>query len=306
MTSLDRTSLPRPADEAPAVGHPTATGEHTVTAASPDEWHQVAEWAAEEGWNPGHGDTACFHPTDPAGFFLGRLGGRPVSAVSVVTYSPRFAFLGYYLVRPDLRGKGLGLATWRAALPHAGTRTIGLDAVPAQEAVYRRAGFAPAYHTVRYSGRPHRAGTPAPVHVTPVTADHLDAIARYDEQCFPAERRAFLGRWLTAAGHTAYVHLDDGRVAGYAVLRPARSGRRIGPLFADTPRGAEALFDALAAHLGRDEELHIDVPESHGDAVALATGRGLAASSHTVRMYTGPVPPTRAEPVYGVTTLELG
>lgn len=302
MNHLGRLPHPRTADEAPATGDP---GAFTVTPATLDDWRLVGEWAAAEGWNPGTGDLACFHPTDPAGFFIGRLDGRPVSAVSVVTYSPDYAFLGYYLVHPDHRGQGHGLATWRAALPHAGTRTVGLDAVPAQQATYARAGFSPAYTTVRHRGRPGGATPPAAA-VAPVTAAHLDTVAAYDRQCFPAERRAFLDRWLTAPGHTAYAHLDDGRVTGYGVIRPSLDGRRIGPLFADTPQGAEALFDALTAGLGPDEEVFIDIPEPHAGATALAASRGLTADSHTIRMYTGTVHPALDGRTYGVTSLELG
>ncbi|UQI45348.1 GNAT family N-acetyltransferase [Streptomyces sp. HU2014] len=278
----------------------------TVTRASLDDWHHVAEWAADEGWNPGSGDTACFHPTDPAGFFLGRIDDKPVSALSIVTYSPRYAFLGYYLVHPGHRRKGLGLATWRAAFPHAGDRTVGLDAVPAQQATYRRSGFVTAHDTIRYSGRPERTGAPTAPGVVPVTPAHLDAIAAYDQECFPADRRAFLTRWLSAPGHTAYAYLRDGEIAGYGVIRPARSGHRVGPLFADTAEGAEALFDALVGAVGADEEVCVDVPEPHGAGHALVLGRGLKASSHTVRMYTGAVREVRAERGFGVTSLELG
>ncbi|MGW3013109.1 GNAT family N-acetyltransferase [Streptomyces sp. NPDC001219] len=281
------------------------TGELVVSTASLDDWHEVAQWAADEEWNPGRGDTACFHPTDPAGFFIGRRGGRTVSAVSVVTYSDAYAFLGYYLVHPDHRGQGLGLATWRAAFPHAGVRTVGLDAVPAQQETYRRAGFAPAHETVRYGGRPVGPGTPTP-EVVPVTPAHLDAVADYDRRCFPADRRAFVGRWLAASGHTALAYLRDGAVAGYGVLRPARTGHRIGPLFADTTEAAEALFDALAAAAGPDGELFMDVPGPRQDAHTLVTSRGLSPRSHTVRMYTGPVPAAEQERTFGVTSLELG
>lgn len=295
--------------------HDTAphTGELTVTTASLDAWRQVEEWAAEEGWNPGHGDTACFHPTDPAGFFIGSLDDRPVSAVSVVNYSAQFAFLGYYLVHPAHRRQGRGLATWRAAFPHADGRTVGLDAVPAQQATYRRAGFTAAYETLRYGGRPERpdgtASTPSgivPVDASRLDPALLDGIAAYDLRCFPAERRAFLARWLTADGHTARVRLRDGRITGYGVIRAARDGHRIGPLFADTPGDAEALFDSLTAHLGPDDEVSLDIPEPRRDAQALATARGLTPRSHTIRMYTGPVPPVREEYTYGVTSLELG
>ncbi|MGW6461351.1 GNAT family N-acetyltransferase [Streptomyces sp. NPDC055078] len=292
-----------PLDEATLAGSPT--DRLTVTAATLEEWHPVAAWAAAEGWNPGHGDVACFHPTDPAGFFVGRIDGEPVSAVSVVTYSDQYAFLGYYLVRPDLRGQGLGLATWRAAFPHAGDRLVGLDAVPAQQANYQRSGFSPAYGTVRYSGRPERPGT-ADGATVPVDPAHLDAIAAYDRDCFPADRRAFVARWLTAGGHTARVRLRDGRVTGYGVIRPGRDAHRIGPLFADTPADAEALFDGLTARLGPDDEVAVDMPETRPEAAALALARGLTAQFPTVRMYTGEAPGIRTERVFGITSLELG
>ncbi|MFF8960732.1 GNAT family N-acetyltransferase [Streptomyces sp. NPDC014894] len=277
----------------------------TVTAASPQEWHQVAEWAAAEGWNPGHGDVDCFHPTDPAGFFIGRLGGETVSAVSVVVYSDRYAFLGYYLVRPDLRGRGLGLATWRAAFPHAGDRLTGLDAVPAQQDNYRRSGFLPSYGTVRYAGRPERNGAPAPG-IVPVAAEHLDAIAAYDRDCFPADRRAFVARWLTAPGHSAYVRLREGRVTGYGAIRPGRDAHRIGPLFADTADDAEALLDSLVSVPAPGESVAVDMPETQKAAGELALARGLTAQFPTLRMYTGPAPEVRTERIFGVTSLELG
>ncbi|WP_328741644.1 GNAT family N-acetyltransferase [Streptomyces caniferus] len=289
-----------------APDHRPDTGELTVSTASLEDWQRVAQWAADEEWNPGLGDTACFHPTDPGGFFLGRRAGRTVSAVSIVNYSDAYAFLGYYLVDPGHRRQGLGLATWRAAFPRAGARTVGLDAVPAQQATYQRAGFAPAHETIRYGGRPLRPGAPPPAEVVPVTAAHLDALADYDRRCFPADRRAFVTRWLTAPGHTALAFLREGAVTGYGVLRPARTGHRIGPLFADTTEAAEALFDALTASVDPDGEVFLDIPGPRQAAHALAAARGLTPRSHTVRMYTGPVPPTDQERTFAVTSLELG
>ena len=52
-----------------------------------------------------------------------------------------FGFLGFYICRPDLRGKGLGLALWNAALERKPARTIGLDGVTANDAdlaIYRQ------------------------------------------------------------------------------------------------------------------------------------------------------------------------
>ena len=108
-------------------------GQLVVSTATPDDWRTVIEWAAGEGWNPGLGDAAAFFAQDPDGFFIGRVDGEPVSAISLVHYGPAYAFLGFYLVRPDLRGRGHGIATWRTALARAGDRVVGLDGVPAQQ-----------------------------------------------------------------------------------------------------------------------------------------------------------------------------
>ena len=103
----------------------------TIRPMRPDEISIAIEWAAAEGWNPGLSDAACFASVDPQGFLIGELDGQPAATVSCVNYDARFAFLGFYIVRPDLRGKGHGLRIWNAAIAHAGPRVIGLDGVVA-------------------------------------------------------------------------------------------------------------------------------------------------------------------------------
>lgn len=279
----------------------------TITRATLDDWQVVSGWAADEGWIPGLRDASSFFAQDPDGFFIGRLvdePAEPVSAISVVNYDQLYAFLGFYLVRPDLRGRGHGLATWQAALAHAGTRTVGLDGVVAQQDNYRRSGFDFAHRTIRYMGSVPTVGT-TPADILPVEAAGLRAITAYDAESYPAVRPRFLESWLTAPGHRALASIVDGRVTGYGVLRPARAALRIGPLFADTRVVAEALFDALTA--GADgAPVVIDVPQSQPQAVALAESRGMKPTFETARMYTGPVRELALERVFGVTTLELG
>lgn len=281
-----------------------AADQLVVTRATPEDWSVVTEWAAAEGWNPGHLDGPCFFAQDPDGFFIGRIDGEPVSAISVVNYSPDYAFLGFYLVRPDQRGHGHGLATWRTALEHAGERTVGLDGVPAQQDNYRRSGFRLAYRTSRYGGTAP-ANRPVPKGVVTAEEAGLDAIAAYDSAHYPADRPDFLRGWLTAEGHRALARVTDGRVTGYGVIRPARDAYRIGPIFADTTEDAQALFDGLTAELD-GAPFAVDIPETNPQAVAMAKAAGLTPSFDTARMYTGPVRPVDPARVYGVTSLELG
>ncbi|MGW6564156.1 GNAT family N-acetyltransferase [Streptomyces sp. NPDC054975] len=299
-----------------------STGPLQVSPATLQDWAVVRRWAVAEGWNPGVADADAFFAQDPEGFFLGRVDGEPVSAISVVNYSDRYAFLGFYLVRPDRRGLGHGLATWRAALAHAGDRTVGLDGVPDQQDNYRRSGFSSVHRTARYvgepaaprgaatdphvvTGAPHSATDP---HVVPAHAVDPVALAAYDSACHPAERPRFLAAWLATPGHRALARVVDGRLTGYGVVRPAEDEARVGPLFADTPADAAALLDALTAEARAfgSERIAIDMPEANPAAARLALDRGLEPTFETARMYTGPVRPIAQERVFGVTTLELG
>ncbi|SEB98331.1 GNAT family N-acetyltransferase [Streptomyces sp. TLI_105] len=283
------------------------SGSLSVSSATPQDWALVRSWAAAEGWNPGLSDVPAFFAQDPAGFFLGRVDGEPVSAISVVNYDDSYAFLGFYLVRPELRGLGHGLATWRAALAHAGGRAVGLDGVPAQQDNYRRSGFTTAYRTARYVGE-----VPAPERPVAgvVAAEQIDpaALAAYDGVCHHADRPRFLSTWLTTPGHRALARVTDGRLTGYGVVRPAQDEARVGPLFADTPADAAALLDGLAAEAREfgAARIAVDMPEANPAAARLAQDRGLEPTFETARMYTGPVRPVARERVFGVTTLELG
>lgn len=283
----------------------TKLGDFTVSVASLEDWHAVTEWGNAEGWNIGFNDAACFHATDPEGFFIGRVGTRPVSAVSLVNHSQHYAVWGHYLVDPEFRGQGYGRATCKVARPHSGRRAIGCDAMPGMVSNYRRSGAVPVHDTIHYVGRLREAGA-RDAKVVRIGPEHLDAVAAYDSECFPAYRRGFLSRWLSADGHIAYARLGDGRITGYGVIRPAPAAYRIGPLFADTPQDAEALFDTLTAHLEPGSGISLFAPEWQGITDAFFSARGLVEQFRLVRMYTGAVPETRAERIFAISSLELG
>jgi Acetyltransferase (GNAT) domain len=62
--------------------------------------------------------------------------------------------------------------------------------------------------------------------------------------------RAFLHAWIHTPGHVGRALLRDGRLAAWGVIRPCRTGYKIGPLFADDRAGAEAVFTCLVSHTG--------------------------------------------------------
>jgi predicted N-acetyltransferase YhbS len=279
----------------------------SIAVADRAEIATILDWAAAEGWNPGLDDATAFHAADPGGFLIGKIAGEPIAAISVVRYGPSFAFLGLYLVRPDWRGQGHGLAMWRAGVESGGGRTIGLDGVVERQADYARSGFRLMRRNVRYGGVVGRAGAPVSSSLTTVALAAVDpaAIVDYDAAIFPARRAAFLGAWIRSPDAHGLAVVQDGRLVAYGVARPCRTGVKIGPLFADHGMAAEAVLDGLLAWAG-DAPVFLDVPEPNDAARALAEARGLRPVFETARMYAGEPPHEPVERVFGVTTFELG
>ena len=274
----------------------------TIRPMTPADVALALDWAAAEGWNPGHADAACFTAVDPQGFLIGEVDGEPAATISVVNYDSGFAFLGFYIVRPDLRGRGFGYRLWQAGIAHAGGRVIGLDGVVAQQDNYRKSGFAFAYTNIRYGGVP--TGVGAADATVPLTDVPFAQLERDDATVFPAPRPAFLRAWHDAPGHVGRALMRDGRLAAWGVIRPCRNGHKIGPLVADNREDAETVFAALIAHA--DGEVFLDVPQPNAQALALAEAHGLSPVFETARMYTGAIRPLALERVFGVTTFELG
>ncbi|WP_342678488.1 GNAT family N-acetyltransferase [Methanofollis sp. UBA420] len=259
--------------------------------------------ARDEGWNPGLHDADAFYAQDTEGFFIAEADGDPVACSSMVRYGDRFAFFGLLIVRPDVRGRGHGLAVTKAALAHAGDRTIGGDGVLAMQQKYHdRLGFDVRYRNIRYRGT---GGGTMPDGLVPASAVPFADLVAYDAGIFSAARPKFLAPWLSQEGATALALSGRDGIAGYGVVRPCFEGYKIGPLFADTPAAAEALLDGLLASV-LNAPVFFDVPEPNPVAVSLARARGMVQVFETARIYRGAPPDVPLDRVYGVTTFELG
>ena len=264
----------------------------------------MLDWAAAEGWNPGHNDAETFHAADNEGYLVGLVGGEPVACISVVTYGANFSFLGFFICRPDFRGRGHGMAIWNAGIARLGSRTIGLDGVVEQQENYIKSGFKFAHRNIRYAGAASRRSTIEPHLVGVDNAGIVDATVDYDRHFFPSDRERFLRGWI-ASPHRTLTFVDLGAVRGYGTIRACREGHKIGPLFADSAPIADALLCGLTAPWP-GEKIFLDVPEPNAAAISLAEGRGMRPMFETARMYRGSAPALPLERIFGITTFELG
>lgn len=278
--------------------------ELVIRTATRDEVDIMLDWAAAEGWNPGLNDADAFHTADGEGYLIGLIEGEPIACISVVTYGDDFAFLGFFICRPDFRGRGHGMAIWNAGLASLRGRTIGLDGVVEQQPNYIKSGFKLAHRNIRYRG-PASGETIAAPNLSKIDATGIaDAVVDYDRPFFPSNRERFLRAWIKPPRSTL-AYTSNGKLLGYGTIRACREGRKIGPLFAETKAVAEALFSALTAPWP-GEPIFLDVPEPNAAAIALAESRGMTPVFETARMYRGPAPEIPLKRIFGITTFELG
>lgn len=266
---------------------------------------EAVRWAGAEGWEPGLTDATAFFAADPGGFFRADLDGGLAATLSAVRVSDSVAFVGFYIVRPELRGRGIGKALWDEVLAGFGDFTLAADAVPAQVPNYESDGFTVAYRNSRYAGVvADREFAPIADRITPAVEVEFEQLVAFDAaHCF-GPRPAFLGEWIEGEGREAVVAVNEGSISGFAASRRTGLGIRVGPVFASQAEVARALILSLARESA--ERIAVDVPMPNLVAIEMLTELGLTPEFETARIYRGGIPELPLDRVFGITSLELG
>jgi GNAT superfamily N-acetyltransferase len=273
-----------------------------------DELDTLVEWAAREGWNPGLDDAEVFWNTDPDGFVAAEINGELIGGGSIVAYSARYGFMGFFIMRPDCRGRGLGDRLWNERKRRLLARldpgaSIGMDGVFNMQDYYARGGFRFVCRDLRYEGRGMQSlQSQDVVEASSLLFGRIDA---YDRQHFPAPRSEFLRSWIQRPGGHAFAVVEGDAIHGYGVMRPCRTGYKIGPLFAANASVAEQLLIALGSQVP-NESIFVDVPEINREALALVARHNMKEVFGCARMVFGPIPKLPDAEIFGVTTFELG
>lgn len=275
----------------------------SVRVMSVEDLQLILGWAAKEGWNPGLDDAAAFHAADANGFLLKEVHGKPVAAVSVVNHDSNFAFLGLYLCKPAFRGQGYGMEVWHAGIAHAGTRCIGLDGVPDQQANYARSGFAKFGSTVRYEGRMDTVPDPR---IDLATQSELPRLLTRDLRASGMNRSAFTRAWLSQSTTRKTVVLTVGSdIKGFATFRQCAIGIKVGPLHASCEADALALL-ASNPFTSNANPLFVDVPGHTSRLALLLKSRRFEPVFETARMFTKKPPECETPSFQAIASMELG
>lgn len=275
------------------------------------EFDIVITWAAAEGWNPGLPDPDVFWQTDPEGYFALEHNGEMIGSGSAVSYDGQFGFMGFFIVKPEYRGKGMGGQLWltmRDTLKerlNPGT-AIGIDGVFNMQQTYAKTGFVFSHRTLRMEGGAENNSDSCDfAAIKPVADDEIEALIEADTYWFGFKRQRLLRAWLKMEGSHSLVYKDASKILGYGTIRPCQKGFKIAPLFATNAAIADQLYRALTAKVS-GQVVYLDVPEINEEAMALAAKHKLSECFGCARMYFGPAPALDYSQIYGSTTYELG
>ena len=268
----------------------------------------AVEWAAQEGWNPGLDDAEVFWQTDPKGFIALEKDGQMVGCGSIVAYESDFGFMGFFIVQPEFRSKGLGTKLWfyrrDTLLKRLGKgAAIGMDGVFAMQDFYTKGGFKFVHRDLRMETVAEK--TTVNNSVSEINDNDFENIQTLDKECFGFNRETFLSGWLHMKHSSGFKFVDNQGFQGYAIVRQCRKGYKIGPLFARTSVTARELYKACA-NFAAGEPIYLDVPEINIEAMKLAQDNKMKECFGCAKMYHGGAPKLPYNHIYGVTTFELG
>lgn len=268
----------------------------------------LIEWARAEGWNPGIHDADLFYQADPEGFYGYFDQQTMIAGGSLVSYDGNFGFMGLFIVSPEYRGKGIGRDLWFLRRDHLLQRlkpnaSIGMDGVLAMQKFYAKGGFEIAFRDERYALQ-GTAGERA-MNVYPMAEEDMPQVLDLDVQCFGFNRGHFMRQWIQQAQAITLVYRENQKVMGFAVMRKAQDGYKIGPLFADNEHIAQSLYSSCL-HAAPGETVYLDIPVTNAAALQMVKHMGATYVFECARMYYGTAPELPIEKIFGITSFELG
>jgi GNAT superfamily N-acetyltransferase len=281
--------------------------------ATPDDLPALVGLRESVGW--GVQDWALRAVLDsPRGRFIvaADAAGEVVASGSAMVYGA-LGVVGNMVVAQEHRRQGLGAQILEAILEHlaaAGCVRQELYATVAGRPLYGRYGFTliePGSH-VRLPRAAFERG-PTEAEATAATLrragpDDLAALGAYDTPRFGGDRSELLARMLADAERPMSVAEVEGRIVGYAWLRP--DGERIGPMLAEDATIAEALVRDAFRRAPLAAELTINLPTSNRPGMAWLAARGVEIDPWDGRMARGGDLRRRDDTIYASVVGALG
>lgn len=271
----------------------------TLPPVSTADLDPVATLVAAVGWPHRRADIAALIELGRGR--LARAGdGRTLGVGLWWPFGDTAARLGLVVVSPDSQGLGIGRRLVERLLADTAPRSVMLLATRAGRPLYERLGFIEVGAVCQHQGE-YSAGRHPDPRIRAATSEDRSAVQCLDAAVFGVPRPAVLEH-LLAVGR-AFVLVENGRMAGYAIERAFGRGSVVGPVIAAAEADAIALFDAAA----RPGFLRVDRPLDAPSFGRHLTACGLVLDSESPAMLRGDWPAATApQRIYALAGHALG
>jgi GNAT superfamily N-acetyltransferase len=239
------------------------------------------------GWGNTRGDFERMMHYEPGGCFVAAVDGVDVGMVASIDYGA-VGWVGNLIVRPGLRGRGVGALLMEEAIHHLrerGVESVCLDSVPLAIPLYRRLGFKEVQPSLRFTGE----GQPLESeHAKRMRPSDLPEVAELDGRIFGASRDRVLKRVFEDFPETCFVARVGGTLTGFIMAKEGEGFHRIGPWICDPDRAdvAEDLLRRLMDELA-GEKLWAGVLGGNPASAEILGACGFSHVSTSLRMCLG-------------------
>lgn len=255
------------------------------------------ELSTEAGWNQTADDWRMLIKLSPAGCFGIQVDGELASTTTLVCYARRLAWVGMVLTRKSHQGRGFAKRLVNEALrtaDEARVETVKLDATSEGQPIYEKLGFRGEQYVERWE----RPGSVALSGAPQVPGVLKEQIFGFDEHAFGVDRSELL-RGLSQ--HSSSIVAQE----GYALARPGRVCRFLGPCLSSTVETAHSLVERALAEKA-SEAWYWDLLLENEDAVNLASGFGFRPKRRLLRMVRGKGMRVSEKTIYALAGFEVG
>jgi ribosomal protein S18 acetylase RimI-like enzyme len=248
--------------------------------------------AGAEGWLCESWEFEFLLRVFPGGCLVARDGDAPVGFITSIKYGTS-SWIGNLIVRPELRGKGIGTDLMRrvlASLAEAGARTVWLTASMDGKPVYERLGFVEVDAVERWCGMASCEGESIE------EDDPMVDVLAVDIAGWGDTRQEILDV-VTKRGTML------ARSEGFLVKQPCGDALQFGPWGAIERQTAERLFAAALTQSAPGARIFLDVPVRNVDAASILHTVGFSIRGSTTLMYLGERPAYDPARIYALASM---
>ena len=262
-----------------------------------------------EGWNQLEKDWALLINYPESVNLVAVLDNRIVGTVTAINYANTVAWIGMMLVDREYRGRGISKLLLLDAIDKLKKcKSIKLDATPAGRPIYLKLGFIDEYTLYRMTN-PSVSKISLrdnSVETEKMRPGDIPKVAAFDKWVFGADRTELITLLYESCPELAWLIKENNRVAGFCLGRRGQNFTQIGPVYASSTKGVEALIrSAINQIIG--QAVVVDIPAERSETKRWLEACGFISQRPFERMYLTSNPhPGNIESQYLISGPELG